>query len=84
MATHKLKTWGPYFFAVEAGLKTFEIRKNDRDFNVGDTLILQEYEPDSMEYSGREIAKTVNYMAQGVFGLPDDVCVMALIESEGK
>lgn len=41
---HELKTWPYYFEEVWNGTKTFEVRKNDRDFRVGDTLILQEYD----------------------------------------
>lgn len=43
MAIHKLKIDSKYFDAVRKGFKTFEIRKNDRNFEVGDKLILQEY-----------------------------------------
>lgn len=77
-AIHELKVWPEYFNALKLGLKNFEIRKNDRDFQIGDTLRLREYDDDEMIYSGEEIEKTVTYIAQGVFGLPDDVCVMSL------
>ena len=49
-----------YFLAVEKGIKTFEIRFNDRNFKVGDVLHLQEY--CGGEYTSREIAKEVCYM----------------------
>lgn len=39
---HELKTWNEYFEAVFMGHKTFEVRKNDRDFKKGDTLILKD------------------------------------------
>lgn len=42
---HSLKTLPVYFAAVLRGDKTFEVRKNDRDFQTGDTLILKEYDP---------------------------------------
>lgn len=40
MTKHTLKLNDRYFDAVANGIKTFEIRKNDRGFHVGDTLEL--------------------------------------------
>lgn len=42
---HDLKTWTEYFQAVKSGDKTFEIRENDRNFKVGDVLLLREFIP---------------------------------------
>lgn len=42
---HSLKTLPVYFAAVLRGDKTFEVRKNDRNFQTGDTLVLREYDP---------------------------------------
>lgn len=42
--THELKILPKYFEDVMTGKKNFEIRKNDRDFKVGDYLLLKEYE----------------------------------------
>ncbi len=40
--THELKIQPKYFNAVLMGTKNFEIRKNDRDYHVGDRLWLRE------------------------------------------
>ena len=77
--THKLKTWPEYFVELANGSKTFELRKNDRNFWPGDTLVLEEWNPETKEYTGRTITKRVGYLVQGVFGLPDDICVMSLL-----
>jgi ParB family chromosome partitioning protein len=39
MKIHQLKIQDYWYEALKAGNKTFEIRKNDRDFKVGDKLI---------------------------------------------
>jgi hypothetical protein len=59
---HKLKTIQPFFGDVEQGIKTFEVRKNDRNFQVNDTLTLQHYIPSQDRYTGREIRCRVVYM----------------------
>ena len=45
MKTHSLKTWPSYWLAVKRGDKTFEVRRNDRDFAVGDLLLLRMWDP---------------------------------------
>ena len=40
MKVHELKIEDKYFDAIRFNLKNFEIRFNDRDFKVGDRLIL--------------------------------------------
>lgn len=59
---HELKTWSEYYQEVEKGTKTFEIRKNDRDFTVGDILILKEYDPVRETYTGKSINMEVTYI----------------------
>lgn len=43
MKVHELKLDDVYFNDVRDGIKTFEIRKNDRDFQAGDLLALSRY-----------------------------------------
>lgn len=58
---HHLKTWTPYFKDVQIGKKQFEVRKNDRDYQVGDTLILEEFNPDKEIKTGAWIPKLIVY-----------------------
>ena len=66
---HELKIHPRFFDAVKNGIKTFEVRRNDRPFAVGDTLLLQEFDPaysydDDVDtgYTGRECAIAVTYI----------------------
>lgn len=63
--THELKIKPQYYEDLKIGLKTFEIRKNDRDFKLGDILILNEYSLDDSgagTYSGRALTVRVTYL----------------------
>jgi len=51
------KTWPEYFEAVLSGKKKFDMRVNDFKISKGDILVLQEFDPNKKEYSGREIRK---------------------------
>lgn len=46
VTTHTLKTMRSYWRALNDGTKTFEVRRNDRDFAVGDVLVLECWAPD--------------------------------------
>lgn len=59
---HELKTIQPFFDDVSRGKKDFEVRRNDRDFKVGDDLRLREFDPDLLLYTGFSVYKTVKYI----------------------
>ena len=61
---HKLKILTKYYDAVLDGRKKFEIRKNDRDFRVGDMLILQEYKEGNLAgwFTGEEEKMRITYI----------------------
>jgi hypothetical protein len=59
---HVLKTIPEYYNSIIDGTKTFEVRKNDRDFLVGDTLFLREYDPETNKYTGRLSLWTIRYI----------------------
>jgi hypothetical protein len=69
-AVHELKTWPQYFAAIRRGDKPFEIRKNDRDFQVGDTLILQEFDPELDRYTGETETRLItSLLSEEGFGV---------------
>jgi len=78
---HELKCWPEYFQPLQIGTKEFEVRHNDRDFKIGDSLRIREFNPLTNEYSGRELIKRITYIfvdIQGMLNLPTDICVMQL------
>ena len=62
MKTHELKTWPVFYKDIINGTKTFEVRNNDRNFQVGDTLLLREYDPDAEDYTGAKTERKVSYI----------------------
>ena len=78
MKIHELKTWPDYFEAVKYGNKTFEYRKNDRDFEEDDLLILKKYDPENEEYLKEELMVQVRKVYKDVPGLPSDYCIMEI------
>lgn len=68
----------PFDLAVRR-LKPYEVRKFDRDFRVGDIVVLQEFDRDSRTYSGRTEERRITTITEpGTYGLPPDVGVLGL------
>lgn len=42
-----------------SGKKKYELRLNDFEINEGDTLVLEEWDPKTKEYTGRKTEKKV-------------------------
>lgn len=78
---HELKALPEYFDAVLAREKTFEIRKNDRGFSDGDTVILKKYTKDK-GYSGHYAKARITYLTD--YSQKDSYVVFAIkLESSG-
>jgi len=75
---HTLKTETEYYQAIEKGLKTFELRKNDRGFKVGDILYLEEVVRGV--HTGRKLPplEVIYILHGGKYGLEDGFCIMQL------
>ena len=56
------KIWSEYFEKVISGEKKFELRLADWQCNAGDILLLREWNPETKEYTGGQIAKEVGYV----------------------
>lgn len=85
--THELKTLSPYWEAVQRGEKTFEVRRDDRGFQKGDTLRL--YRTDSVSEIGwkcnRWLDRRITYiLTGGQLGIEPGFVVMGLAPTGGE
>ena len=60
--THEIKCWPQFFGPVADGTKPFEIRENDRDYRVGDTLHIREWCPTKRDLTGCECRAIISYL----------------------
>jgi len=56
------KAWPEIFERVLSGEKKFDLRLADRDYGVGDILVLREWDPTTRKYTGRVIEKKITYV----------------------
>jgi len=80
MAIIKKKTWPEIFELMKIDKKRFDVRVGDFDIKEGDTLILEEWNPKTKKYTGREIKKKIDYVLK--FSL-DQFGQKKLIEKNG-
>jgi hypothetical protein len=72
---HFLKTRREHYDAVASGYKRVELRRDDRGFAVGDTLVLQEWEDGA--YTGRAMRVEVTHVLSG-WGLPAGLVALSI------
>lgn len=84
MKTHELKILPQYFQAVWSGTKTFELRKDDREYQRGDVLVLREW--DGEQYTGSALCVKVTYILQDAekYGLKDGYVIMGIRRIESN
>lgn len=73
---HHIKILPKYYRAIESGNKTFEVRFNDRNYQVHDMLHLEEWL--NGEYTGRRITAEVTYMIDDPNYCKDGYVIMAI------
>lgn len=63
MDVHRVKSWTYLFQAAKAGYKKHDFRNlGERDYKVGDILILCEYDQATGKYTGEELPCKITYM----------------------
>lgn len=77
--THELKILPQYYKEIISQRKTFEIRKDDRNFQVGDRLFLREW--DGEKYTGRLTRnREITYILRDAekYGLKEGYCILGI------
>lgn len=81
-ARHLVKCWVEFFAPIRDGLKTFDIRRDDRDYQVGDEIVQLEYRHGIGTYTGSEVCCIITYVARGKkfepFGLKPGYAILAI------
>lgn len=83
---HEVKSWPHIFEATISGAKKHDMRRlADRDYQVGDTMVLKEFDPDKDVYTGREVVVKITYVTSLDFpcalseqGLHSDFCILSI------
>lgn len=75
--THELKILPEWYDSLASGMKSFEVRKDDRNprFEPNDELFLREF--DGTKYTGRTIRADVKFVLRGKY-CKDGYCIMSV------
>ena len=98
MKLHELKIKHEYLVEIALGNKTFELRKNDRDYQVNDLIrfidipdpksdyTLARIDCDNEVYIGDNTLYRITYVLKNVpeYGLDKDYCILAIKKLEVK
>lgn len=81
---HQIRLAKSYFDDVANGIKTFELRKNDRGYKKGDILEMMEFADG--KNTGRMVRVLVTYILEDYTGIEDGYCIMAttLLNENGE
>jgi len=73
---HEIRIASIYYDDVITGKKTFELRKNDRGYKVGQLLSMNEFTEG--RYTGRTVEAEITYMLEGFAGLQEGYCILGI------
>lgn len=83
MAQHDLKVYPQFWRALSTGKKPFEVRRDDRNFRVGDTCCLREFDPKTGYTNTGEWVREITYILRHEdmpVGVPIGYCVLGFGE----
>ncbi len=80
MVVHTLKIKSEYLSRIKTNQKMFEVRLNDRDYQVGDRLHFEGIRKEAL-ISDYGVQKEITYIHSGL-GMKDGYMVLGLSEKE--
>jgi hypothetical protein len=78
---HELQILPTYFAEVKSREKRAEYRYNDRNFKVGDILVLREYENGG--YTGRHLHFKITHILEDVYSMPEKWVILSIKPYKG-
>ena len=89
MKVHELKSWPESFKAIKKGRKTCDLRLDDRNFQIGNIILFQEFNPGmgagigerdvQAHFTGETIGRIITHVQTGgLFGLEKEYVCLSL------
>lgn len=88
MKIHECRSWSHLFKPIKSGVKTHDLRINDRNYQVGDRIRLREYDISKARYTGDEVTVDITYITGRDEGhhpcafssavLPREYCILSI------
>jgi hypothetical protein len=89
MTVHEVKSWAHFFDAIVRGVKLHDLRKDDRDYKVGDILKLMRYDIVKGEFTGETCEVFISYITSNKYPcayssavLPHDYVILSLLRTK--
>jgi hypothetical protein len=88
---HHVKSWIHLFQEFVRGNKTHDLRILDRDYQIGDTIVLHEYDKQLEKYTGRGAIADITYITSSKHvacafspqALIDNFCILSIQYNAG-
>ena len=78
--TIAVKCLPEYFEAALSGIKPWELRFDDRNYAVGDVLLMREWKDG--KYTGRQLTGKITFILRNFAGLADGWVIMSIKRRE--
>jgi hypothetical protein len=78
MKTHQVKSWPEFFEPIALGVKTFDLRKDDRGYQVGENIQFEEFRHLTGEHTGKVVTRRIAYILRNFDGLMPGYVILGI------